>query len=144
LNQKHKKDNHSRDRPIYRPGRYLDFTAISAKKADFISSLSRCWQNAAPHASRQLVQESTMKQVNSYFTATLAVRFHRQTDKIDHEACVRHLRWNKSIIGKCRNACSLLFKAGLHNSESSKDQIININLPWVAISVFHSNVEISL
>jgi len=33
---------------------------------------------------------------------------------------------------------------GLHNSESSKGQIVNITLPWITKVSFHFDVEISL
>jgi len=55
----------------------LGFTdvSVSAKMADFIDLknwpqevLTKCCY--IPHASRQLAQESTTKQVNSYLTAT--------------------------------------------------------------------------
>jgi len=64
----------SRDRPIYRPGRYLGFTdiSVSAKTTNFIG-LSRCWQNAVillTH-SDNLGEESTTNQVK---TVTLQQR----------------------------------------------------------------------
>ena len=53
----------------------------------------RCY---IPHTSRQLVQESTTKQVKTIILQQCQqVRFHKQTDKIDHGACVSCHRRNK-------------------------------------------------
>jgi len=91
-------------------GQYLGFTniSVSAKMADIIG-LNRSWQNAnyILHASRQLVQESTTKQVKTVILQQhYQVRFHKQTDKIDHGACVSCHNRNKSINRRFRNAQS--------------------------------------
>ena len=87
--------------------RYLGFTdiSVSAKTADISVSIGVDKTLYIPHASRQLAQESTTKQVETVILQQrYQVRFHKQTDKINRGACVGRHNRNKSIIGKFRNA----------------------------------------
>ena len=52
-----------------------------------------------PHACRQLAQESTANEVKTVILQQRQqVRFHKQTDKMNHGAHVGHRSRNKSII----------------------------------------------
>jgi len=63
--------------------------------------LTKCCNN--PHTSTQLAQEKCNElRQDSYLAAhqdqQVEVHFHKQGDKMNHEARINHRRWNKSII----------------------------------------------
>jgi len=79
------------DRPIYWP--ILSASVGVDKRLLY----SLCIQTTCAREHNEASQDS-------YLAAGLAVAFHKQSDKINHGACVgRHSR-NKNIIGKFRNA----------------------------------------
>jgi len=96
----------TRDRPIYRPGRYisqyLDFTDISVSAPVGVDKTLLYSSRIQTTCARKHDKASQ----DSYLTARLAVAFQKQSDKINHGARVaRHSR-NKNIIGKFCNVWS--------------------------------------
>jgi len=100
------RSNAERDRLIYRyrPKRPIISTSIGIDKTLLYQGLLENTVHLGgpgyiPHASGQLAQESTTKQVK---TVTLQqrwqVRFHKQADKMNHGARIDRRRRNKSII----------------------------------------------
>jgi len=120
-----------RDRPIYRPGRYLGFTdiSLSAKTANFIG-LSRCWQNAViflthPDNLRKKAQRSKSRQL-SYSNASRCGFINKQTRlTIEHASVVAaetkaSLRsfinaWSYHVQVLCMNKLPLHFRKFLQH-----------------------------
>jgi len=94
----------ARDRPIFGFYRYIGIGQNGWYYQPQQELIKRCY---IPHASRQLAQGSTAKQVETVILQQrYQVRFHKQTDKINRGACVGRHNRNKSINGMFRSARS--------------------------------------
>jgi len=83
---------------------------VSKLEIDWYIGLNRSWQNAIiflthPDNLRKKAQRSKSRQL-SYNNTSRCGFINKQTDKVNHGACVSRYNRNKSIIGKFHNAWS--------------------------------------